>query len=592
MSFKFLCFILASWLLSFACNALDLPKSPFWGNKADFTIELTGDKTSTHKTLSTLLEEELVQQRKNNRRLQQYSKRSKIARYESQLLNERLRAEGYYAGEIRSNLQNDRIVYWINPGPLYHIKQFVLELPSAIAQPASNALGIREGDPLRSQAVLNAKKALTDYIALNFCFYRIDVDYRVIVFHTTHSAQVILHVEDSQTVTLGNIAFTGLQSLDESYLQERLPIKQGDCFKRNRIDTAHLSLMQSNLLARADFHIGEPINGSVPISIDVVERLHRTVSTGAGFQSDEGFGLSAGWEHRNFMGRAQKVSVDAYLAQNLQTVSSSLTVPHFRRNHQSITFYTELEHEDTDAFESKLATVGIEVSRALEHHLRGTIGTELEFSEVKEDLQTDTFALFSVPLTLEYDKRNDPLDPRHGWVASGQVRPYWDTYDTNTQFIKSTLAASAYLSFENWTWQPTFAIRGALGTISGIERDQVPATVRYYVGGGGSVRGYPFQSLGPLTDNDPDGGLSFNEVSLETRLRWGNHWGGVVFLDGGYAYEDAWPELGQNLRWGAGFGVRYYTSFAPIRFDIGVPLNKRDEVDDDFQLYISIGQAF
>ena len=95
-----------------------------------------------------------------------------------------------------------------------------------------------------------------------------------------------------------------------------------------------------------------------------------------------------------------------------------------------------------------------------------------------------------------------------------------------------------------------------------------------------------------MTDNDPDGGLSFSEVSLETRLRWGSHWGGVVFLDGGYAYKDAWPELGQDLRWGAGFGLRYYTSFAPIRFDIGVPLNKRDEVDDDFQLYISIGQAF
>jgi translocation and assembly module TamA len=592
MSYKFLCFILASWLLSFACNGLELPQSPFWGNKTDFIIELTGDKTSSHKTLSSLLEEELTQQRQNNRRLQQYSKRSKISHYEIQLLNERLRAEGYYAGEIRSNLTSDRIIYWVNPGPLYHVEQLTLELPPTITLPASSTLDIQEGGPLRAQAVLNAKKSLSDYIARHYCLYRVVVDYRVIVFHETHLAQVVLRVEDSPSVTLGNITYIGLQSLDEGYLRERLPIKQGDCFNRNQLDTAHLSLMQSNLVARADFHIGEPIDGSVPIAIDIVERLHRTVSAGAGFQSDEGFGLSAGWEHRNFMGRAQKVSVDAYLAQNLQTVSSSLTVPHFRRSHQSITFYTELEHEDTDAFESQLATVGIEISRPLERHLRGTLGTELEFSEVKEDIQTDTFALFSVPLTLEYDKRNDPLDPRHGWVASGQVRPYWDTYDTNTQFIKSTLAASAYLSFEDLAWQPTFAIRGALGTISGIELDQVPATVRYYAGGGGSVRGYPYQSLGPLTDNDPDGGLSFTEISLETRLRWGSHWGGVVFLDGGYAYEDAWPELGQDLRWGTGFGVRYYTSFAPIRFDIAVPLNKRDEVDDDFQLYISIGQAF
>ncbi len=120
----------------------------------------------------------------------------------------------------------------------------------------------------------------------------------------------------------------------------------------------------------------------------------------------------------------------------------------------------------------------------------------------------------------------------------------------------------------------------------------MPADIRFYTGGGGSVRGYPFQSLGPLTDDDPDGGLSFTEVSVEMRLRWGENWGGVLFLDGGTAYEDELPRWGNDIRWGAGFGLRYYTSFAPIRFDIGIPLDKRDGVDDDYQLYISSGQAF
>ena len=79
---------------------------------------------------------------------------------------------------------------------------------------------------------------------------------------------------------------------------------------------------------------------------------------------------------------------------------------------------------------------------------------------------------------------------------------------------------------------------------------------------------------------------------MEARLRWGQHWGGVVFLDGGFAYEDTAPEIGKDLLWGAGLGVRYYTSFAPIRFDIAVPLDKRDGIDDDFKFYINIGQAF
>jgi translocation and assembly module TamA len=120
----------------------------------------------------------------------------------------------------------------------------------------------------------------------------------------------------------------------------------------------------------------------------------------------------------------------------------------------------------------------------------------------------------------------------------------------------------------------------------------VPANVRFYTGGGGSVRGYSYQSLGPLTDKEPDGGLSFTELSIESRFRWDQHWGGVIFLDGGFSYEDNIPQFGRDLRWSTGVGLRYFTSFAPIRIDIALPLNKREDIDDSYKLYISIGQAF
>jgi translocation and assembly module TamA len=66
----------------------------------------------------------------------------------------------------------------------------------------------------------------------------------------------------------------------------------------------------------------------------------------------------------------------------------------------------------------------------------------------------------------------------------------------------------------------------------------------------------------------------------------------VLFADGGFAYQQSTPKLGQDLHWGAGFGIRYYTSFAPIRFDVAVPLNRRSGLDDSFQIYVSIGQSF
>lgn len=581
-----MCFTLIGIAYQSVSYALETSPIPFIGDQLDYKIDLPGDQSLYH-----LLKKEIIRQRQTNQQLMQFSRRDKHARYESQLLTARLHAEGYYAAQVTSSLRDDHILYRVEPGPVYRVHDISINLPNNIELP-QKLIKILPGDSLRAEVVLADKKALTDYISSNYCLYRINTEYRVLVDHQTQSAQITFNVADSPTVRFGTISFTGLRSVDESYLRARLPISEGECFRRTHIDSARLTLIQTNLLVSVSANVSLPDNDLVPIEFSVVERYHRTISAGVGFQSDVGFGISLGWEHRNLGGNAQKLTIDSHIAENSQALTSSLTLPHFHRNNQSLTLFADLEREDTDAFESKTGVLGAELSRQLKSNLKGLLGTELAFSRVEEGGLEDNFALLSLPLSLEYDRRNDSLDPRTGWVAAGRVHPFWDIYNTETKFLKSTLAASTYISLDDFYWKPTIAMRGALGSISGADRDQVPANVRFYAGGGGSVRGYAFQSLGPLTDSEPDGGLSFTELSIEMRLRWGQHWGGVIFLDGGFAYEDRLPDIGKDLLWGAGLGIRYYTSFAPIRFDIGIPLDKRDGIDDDFQIYISIGQAF
>lgn len=596
-AFKQLClvrlhFIFIGCILPAMSHALDTSKIPLLAIKPNFNIELAiSEDNENIKGLLKLLKAELTHQRQTNQQLKQFSKQNKAARYEAQLLSARLRAEGYYAAKVRFKIQGEKILYKVAQGLIYRIQKLSYQIPEGIKLLPNN-VELMPGDPLRAEDILSRKKSLASYITNNFCLYHVHADYRVKIDHQTQQANVTFIVESSPNVLFGDITFSGLQSIDEDYLKDRLPIKEGQCFKRNRIDIARLMLIQTNLLVSASAEVGQPENNRVPIRLDVIERFHRTLSAGVDFESDEGFGISAGWEHRNLKGRAEKLIVDGHLAENTQSLSSSLTFPHFRRNNQAVTLYTDLQSENTDAFKSNTAALGAELSRQLSTHLRGLLGTELALSEVTEDISVDSFSMLSVPFSLEYDRRSDPLDPLSGWVAAGRIRPYWNTQDTSKKFVKSTFAASTYMTFDKAYWRPTIAIRGALGSISGIDRDEVPANIRFYTGGGGSVRGYAFQSLGTLTKGDPDGGLSFSELSVEARLRWSENWGGVVFVDGGFAYEDALPKLGQELLWGAGVGIRYYTSFAPIRLDIAAPLDKREGIDDSFQIYISIGQAF
>ena len=159
--------------------------------------------------------------------------------------------------------------------------------------------------------------------------------------------------------------------------------------------------------------------------------------------------------------------------------------------------------------------------------------------------------------------------------------------DTNIGFTRVSGEAAIY--GRAFTENLTAALRGRLGAVFGP--DGAPPDRLFFAGGGGSVRGYEYQSLSPRnTAGELIGGRSIVETSAELRWRYSSSLGFVGFVDAGAAGESIDPAF-EEMRAGAGFGVRYYAGFGPIRADIAVPLDKR-EGDSDFQIYLSIGQAF
>jgi translocation and assembly module TamA len=136
------------------------------------------------------------------------------------------------------------------------------------------------------------------------------------------------------------------------------------------------------------------------------------------------------------------------------------------------------------------------------------------------------------------------------------------------------------------------ASRVAIGLMGPAGRDDIPADLRFYSGGGGSLRGYGYQLAGPLDANDnPLGGRSLFEAAVEMRYRASETIGLAAFVDSGTVYDSMFPDFSEELRVGAGVGLRYYTPLGPFRFDVAMPVNGRD-ADSSFQVYLSIGQAF
>jgi len=193
-------------------------------------------------------------------------------------------------------------------------------------------------------------------------------------------------------------------------------------------------------------------------------------------------------------------------------------------------------------------------------------------------------------VALAVDRSNDILDPTRGWRFQIRAEPTWVMGDRQITYLKTQAQVSGYLPV---TANDGTVLAGRLevGSILGGAIPAVPADRRFYSGGGGSVRGFAYQAVGPrLSNNQPEGGLSLAEASFEVRRRITDKWGVVAFVDAGSVGLGQAPDFHTGSV-GAGVGVRYNLGFGPLRLDIATPLNPR-EGDSPVEVYISIGQSF
>ena len=589
-------FLLTGFLLVTHQPALAIP---FFDQLPDFKVRVAGDRE-----LQDWLREEMKSQRKNSTVLKNYEDPRDVARYERGTLEKLLESRGYYAARVRDSITDGAIVYRVEPGQRYRIKSIDLDMPGRFRQ-GITGLPLQVGDPLDATKVLDGVKVIEKYLSENACLLEIDVSYQVTIIRSEATARLVYRVAPSPEVGVGEVRIEGLTSVEPDYLVDKLKIESGDCFKRSKLDAARLRLLRTNLITSANSEVSAPHDGLVDITFVLVERKHRTVKLGVGYTSSEGAGVSAGWEHRNIFHRGEKLSVESKVNPVQQSLKGELLIPQFFSDKQNFVAKAELSNEDRDSYQAESLTLGAMVFRRLSKHRTVSAGSELKFSKVDEEgALPEDYSLLAFPLGFKLDTTDNLLDARSGATVALEVKPYLDLGSTSTNFVKNTLVLTGYGTADEMRFDPTLALRIKAGVISGVDDLlQVPADERFYAGGGGSVRGYAYQALGPrvlLPPKEPDGeprlsdslgGRALSEISLEGRFRFSDTWGGVIFTDAGNAYARPNPDF-SDLYWGVGLGVRYITSFAPLRFDIAFPLDKRDDLDDDFQVYVSLGQAF
>jgi translocation and assembly module TamA len=218
---------------------------------------------------------------------------------------------------------------------------------------------------------------------------------------------------------------------------------------------------------------------------------------------------------------------------------------------------------------------------------------ERESAAEGQAVPRNTYFLAALPLRGALDTSDNLLDPTRGWRAALRVSPEVSKQKGGATVTYARVQADAS-AYQKVLGGVVLAERVRVGSIPGTALANIAPSRRFYAGGGGSVRGYGYQQIGPRDSaGDPSGGRSLTEFSLEARIDTGLLGGNlqvVPFLDAGSVSESITPTL-KDMRFGAGLGIRYKTGFGPLRVDVGTPLNPRPG-DGRITVSVALGQAF
>jgi translocation and assembly module TamA len=218
-------------------------------------------------------------------------------------------------------------------------------------------------------------------------------------------------------------------------------------------------------------------------------------------------------------------------------------------------------------------------------------GLEAQKGDATDALGTVNYRMVGVPVSANFDTTDSKLDPTRGVRLNASATGFGTFLGSSLDLVQVKAGASAYYSIDADS-RYVLAGRVAAGAMSGPQLDEIPANWRFYAGGGGSVRGYAYNELGPTVFwGAVVGGRSLFDASAELRVKVTDTIGVVPFFDIGNAFSSSFPTFNEPLFSAVGLGLRYYTSVGPIRLDVAFPL-ERHAGAGPVAIYVSIGQSF
>jgi translocation and assembly module TamA len=496
----------------------------------------------------------------------------------------------------------------VDPGPvfLFGETEIVNRAPPPLDRDdeveAPEEEGFVTGEVARSGVVLEAERLAVEAWREQGHAKAEAIERRVVAAHPQDILDATLVIDPGRRAAYGPVFVQGTERIDPDFVAYMADLPYGaeydpDDLERANERLARLGVFRSARLEEAEA-IGE--DGLLPVSVIVQERLPRRFGIGGSYSTVDGLGFETYWLHRNLFGRAESLRLEARVGGIGDTLDAEEFDYRFSATFTKPGVYTP----DTNFVASVVGErqvlepytrTGVAAQAGFTHvfteELQGRIFLTGDHSRYEDDFYgIRDFTTAGVLGGLVFDSRDDPADATEGFFAEVVAEPFYE-FEYGNAAARLTTEGRAYFGFGEED-RLVAAGRLKLGSLIGAPISETPPDKLFFAGGGGSVRGYAFRNIGVVRPNgDVTGGRSLIEGSVELRARVTERIGLVGFADAGYVGEESFPDFSEDFRVGVGVGLRYVTGLGPIRFDVAVPLDPRED-DPDVAFYVGIGQAF
>ncbi len=517
-----------------------------------------------------------------------------------------MNAFGYYDATMTTKISEGDdgsfdVIIMVTPGNRFSLEPIRVQFTEGpnpdIKLPNFRNLEIAEDYPAIAEKVLNGEKAILRSIKSQGYAYATLVRRETMADLGRSLLRVQFDISLGPKVVIGKTSYVGLDGIEEEFPERYREYQEGDIYNPQLLTDFRKALSRTEIFSKVLVEIPEqpPENGVVPVTVSVDPGKPRSFSVSVDYATDDrGLGGKAAFIHRNILGSGERLTLSLVGDRKGYIGVGEFIVPRVLfGSHDAVgrVTFTSDENDNHEEY-SFIGQAGMKFPTA--NGFAYELGGYFELAEIKDlTAGTDSWnQLAGFYLETSLDTRDDRLNPTSGFNINARAMPLYGMVENEqSDFVELEGSLATYYAIDE-AKRYVLAGRTRLGTVVSSAQQKVPDNHRFYAGGAGSVRGYDRNIIGPLdAKNNPDGGRFVFELGAEIRAQIYGDIGVALFAESAMVEEQPNPQADSRMQTGVGVGLRYYSPVGPVRLDLAIPLEKR-EVDADFELYISLGQAF